>query len=110
MGQTVLFSCLIFFINLGAILFLPSLWMTGKPDGMRLGRVQGTYLYGILRSAKARVELLTSDQDREQFHSILAEETTEDSLDKFANHLQTCGLDYNALRKMVFAAESESAT
>jgi len=82
----------------------------GKPDGMRLGRVQGTYLYGILRSAKARVELLTSDQDREQFHSILAGETTEDSLDKLANHLQSCGLDYNALRKMVFAAESESAT
>ncbi len=79
-------------------------YVDGKPEGMRLGRVQGTYLHGILRSAKARVELLTSVSDRKQFHSILVEDVMpEDPLDKLAKHLQTCGLDHDTLRKIVFA-------
>ena len=73
---------------------------------MRLGRVQGTYLHGILRSSKARVELLVPIQDRKQFRSVLAGDTTSDPLDKFAKHLETCGLDYDALRKMAFGKSS----
>ena len=46
-----------------------------------------TYLHGILRSAKARVELLAPFPDRKQFHSILEDFTTEDPLDKFAKPL-----------------------
>ena len=76
--------------------------MTGKPEGMRLGRVQGTNIHGMLRSAEARVELLVPIEDRKQFSSILEGDTTEDPLDKLANHLQTCGLNYDTLRKMVF--------
>ena len=76
--------------------------MTGKPEGMRLGGVQGTCLHGILRSAKARVELLVPSQDRKAFQSILAETTEEDPLDKFAHHLENSGLNYDALRKIVF--------
>jgi len=74
----------------------------GKPEGMKLDRVHGTYLHGILRSAKARVELLTSSSDRTQFQ---LEDFTNivDPLDKLANHLQNCGLDDRTLRKIVFA-------
>ena len=76
----------------------------GKPEGMRLGRVHGTYLHGILRSAKARVELLAPFPDRKQFHSISEDFIAEDPLDKIANHLQTCGgLDYDALLQVIFA-------
>lgn len=69
---------------------------------MRLGHVHGTYIQGILRSARARVELLVPDLDRKKFHSILEESTAEDALDKFANHLEFCGLDYYTLQEMVF--------
>ena len=72
---------------------------------MLLGRVRGTYLHGILRSSKARVELLVPKGDRKRFHPILAESanaTIKDPLDKFANHLQTCGLDHNRLQNMIF--------
>ena len=40
--------------------------------------------------------------DRKEFHSILEESTAEDALDKFANHLESCGLDYYTLQEMVF--------
>ena len=69
---------------------------------MRLGHVHGTYVQGILRSAKARVELLVPKLDRKEFHSILEESTAEDALDKFANHLESCGLDYYTVQEMVF--------
>ena len=76
--------------------------MAGKPEGMRLGRVQGTYLHGILRSEKARVELLVPAQDRKQFRSILQGDTAKNSFDKFANHLETSGLDHDKLKEIVF--------
>ena len=69
---------------------------------MRLGQVHGTYLQGILRSAKARVELLVPSMDREEFHSVLEESAAEDPLDKFANHLESCGLGYDTLQDLVF--------
>jgi len=74
----------------------------GKPEGMRLGRIKGTCVHGILRSAKARVELLVPAEDRKKFHSILAGDATKDPIEKLANQLETCGLDHARLRKMVF--------
>lgn len=73
---------------------------------MRLGNVHGTYLQGILRSLEARMELLVPPLDRKEFDSVLEESTGEDPLDKFANHLESCGLDYDALQEIVFEGTS----
>lgn len=71
----------------------------GKPEGMRLGNVVGTYLHGILRSEKARVELLVPN--KREFPSLKSSPTSEDHLDKFARHIESCGLDYKKLRGMI---------
>jgi cobyric acid synthase len=71
----------------------------GKPEGMRLGHVCGTYLHGILRSEEARVELLVPN--KQDFPS-LPDKPIEDPLDKFARHVASCGLDYKKLQSMIY--------
>jgi adenosylcobyric acid synthase len=74
----------------------------GQPEGMRLGNVQGTYLHGILRSEKARVELLVPN--KKDFPSLKTAPKAEDPLDRFAQHLESCGLDYKTLQSMIYGA------
>ena len=81
--------------------------MVGKPEGMRLGRVQGTYLHGILRSEKARVELLVPAQDQSKFCTILREDASEDSFDKFAKCLEASGLNHDRLHEIVFGKSAK---
>jgi adenosylcobyric acid synthase len=71
----------------------------GKPEGMQLGRVRGTYLHGILRSEKARVELLVPNKN--DFPLLKTRIPVVDPLDKFANHVSSCGLDSNTLSRLV---------
>lgn len=81
----------------------------GKPEGMLLGRVKGTCLHGILRSADARVELLVPTDDRNSFDSIQVSDTVgdPDPIDKLAEQLQkNCGLDHDKLRNMIFGTNS----
>lgn len=78
----------------------------GRPEGMRLGTVKGTYLHGILRSAKARIELLVPHP--KAFPSLKKGTAVEDPLDKFANHLECCGLNYKTLHDMIFGAVQEN--
>jgi adenosylcobyric acid synthase len=77
----------------------------GRPEGMRLGSVKGTYLHGILRSAKARVELLVANP--KFFPSLKNAETVEEPLDRLANHLESCGLDCNVLNSMIFGRRED---
>ncbi|KAL3910326.1 MAG: hypothetical protein SGILL_007736 [Bacillariaceae sp.] len=79
----------------------------GRPEGMRLGTVKGTYLHGILQSAKARVELLVPDP--KVFPSLKSDTPVEDPLDRFANHLESCGLDYKKICSMIFGSEQENS-
>mmetsp|Transcript_6827 Transcript_6827/g.19757 ORF Transcript_6827/g.19757 Transcript_6827/m.19757 type:complete len:344 (-) Transcript_6827:318-1349(-) len=81
----------------------------GKPEGMLLGRVKGTYIHGMLRSARARLELLVPSEDRKRFRSILSEravDATEDPLDVLANHFSTNGLDHDRLLNMIFTKDT----
>ena len=76
---------------------------------MLLGRVKGTCIHGILRSAKVRLELLVPKEDRRRFRSTLLESPRvfiEDPLDNLANHLQSSGLNHERLRKMIFAEDT----
>ena len=73
---------------------------------MRLGTVKGTYVHGILRSARARVELLVSDP--KAFPSLKVSTRVEDPLDRIANHLESCGLDYKTIRSMIFGNHDET--
>ena len=75
--------------------------ITGRPEGMQLGRIQGTAFHGILRSAQARVELLVPDPDKERFSSILAVKV-DDPLDRLASQIEKCGMDYTTLQNMIF--------
>ena len=70
----------------------------GKPEGMSAGRVKGTYLHGILRTPEARVELLVPDT--KDFPS-LKKTKTKDPLDRFAEHLASCGLNFETVTKMM---------
>jgi adenosylcobyric acid synthase len=70
----------------------------GKAEGMCSGRVRGTYVHGILRSPEARVELLVSE--RKNF-PVLAELAPQDPLDRFAEHLESCGLDLEIVKGMI---------
>ncbi|MGK3735987.1 MAG: cobyric acid synthase [Bacillariaceae sp.] len=83
--------------------------MIGKPEGMVLGRVKGTHLHGILRSADARVELLVPTDDINSFDSIQASDAVgdPDPIDKLAEQLQkNCGLDHDGLRNMIFGTNA----
>ena len=73
--------------------------MIGKSEGMVLGRVRGTCLHGILRSAKARVELLVPRENN--FHSMQGTTNCDSTLDKFSHHLKNCGLDQEMLLGMI---------
>lgn len=77
----------------------------GKPEGMRLGMVCGTYLHGIFRSEKARVELLIPN--KKHFPSLKQTKEIEDPLDRFANHVSMCGLNYDRLQEMIHRSETE---
>jgi adenosylcobyric acid synthase len=70
----------------------------GNPEGMRARRVRGTYLHGILWSPEARVACLVPD--KKQF-PILKNITVQDRLDRLAEHLESCGLDFATLRGMI---------
>jgi adenosylcobyric acid synthase len=70
----------------------------GKPEGMGSGRVKGTYLHGILRSAEARVELLVPNP---KDFPLLKKMKEQDPLDRFAEHLESCGLDFETVKGMI---------
>ncbi len=70
----------------------------GKPEGICASRVCGTYMHGILWSADARVELLVPNKS--EFPS-LAEVKVQDPLDRLAQHLESCGLDFATLSQMI---------
>jgi adenosylcobyric acid synthase len=76
----------------------------GRPEGMCSGRVRGTYLHGILGSPEARVELLVPEND--DFPALDHEE--EDPLDRFAEHLESCGLTFDTVTSMMANQVSES--
>jgi cobyric acid synthase len=69
-------------------------------EGIRVGRVCGTYLHGILAKRRVRRALLLSE---EVVHDTDKEEEQEevDSLDLFANHLADCGLDFETVSNMI---------
>ena len=74
----------------------------GQPEGMQLGHVKGTYLYGILSSSEARIELLVPLKDRHSVIDIRDADSIIDPLDKMANYLQnTSGLDYKRLKSII---------
>jgi cobyric acid synthase len=69
---------------------------TSTEDGTQVGNVKGTYIHGILKTKAVRYALLTdecvtNEQDGEQ----------QDHIDKFAQHLEHCGLDYDQIKKML---------
>jgi cobyric acid synthase len=69
-------------------------------EGIRVGRVCGTYLHGILAKRSVRRALLLGedvvhDTDKED------EQEEVDSLDLFANHLADCGLDFETVSNMM---------
>ena len=70
----------------------------GKPEGMGAGRAKGTYVHGVLWSAEARVELLVPE--RKDF-PVLKDAQVQDPLDRLADHLESCGLDFNTLQAML---------
>lgn len=65
-------------------------------DGTQVGNVRGTYIHGILKTKRARVALLTNDSTDDR-----NDEEKKDHIDKFAHHLEQCGLDYGRIMKMV---------
>lgn len=69
----------------------------GKPEGMGSGKVKGTYLHGILRSAEARVQLLVPNP--KDFPGL--KKKVKDPLDRVAEHLASCGLDFETLKGMI---------
>ncbi len=77
----------------------------GEPEGMRLGTVYGTYLHGIFRSKDARLELLVPNI--KDFPSLKTSMVLEDPLDKFANHVASCGLDYQRLQGMLSVKDNK---
>lgn len=70
----------------------------GKPEGMCARRVRGTYLHGILWSPEARVACLVPDK---KAFPKLTQVKVEDPLDRLANHLESCGLDFETLRGII---------
>lgn len=71
----------------------------GKPEGMCARTVRGTYMHGILWSPEARVELLVPDKSK--FPVLSADLKIIDPLDRLAEHLESCGLDFETLRQMI---------
>eukprot|EP00978_Attheya_sp_CCMP212_P004301 scaffold9421_cov47-Attheya_sp.AAC.2 len=69
-------------------------------EGMRKGNIYGTYLHGILASRRARHALL-SGIHRYQLAEDVEVDNGQDPLDKFANHLESCGLDYDTVWSMI---------
>jgi cobyric acid synthase len=69
-------------------------------EGIRVGRVCGTYLHGILAKRRVRRALLLGE---EVVHDTDKEDEQEevDSLDIFANHLADCGLDFETVSNMI---------
>lgn len=73
---------------------------SGRPEGMISGNVKGTYVHGILRTSKARVELLIPD--KKEYPGLFKEgEASVDPLDRLAHHLEDCGLTYEVLKGML---------
>jgi hypothetical protein len=70
----------------------------GTKEGLAAGRVHGTYLHGILRSAEARENLLLGEDYRLPRYDPAA---IVDPLDRLSAHLEECGLDYETLRGML---------
>jgi cobyric acid synthase len=75
----------------------------GDPDGtdeegMRVGRVCGTYLHGILAKRNVRRALLLDEDVRDDNEDPVEEV---DALDLLAKHLEDCGLDFETVSKMI---------
>jgi adenosylcobyric acid synthase len=70
----------------------------GLPEGMSSDRVKGTYLHGVLRSPEARVELLVPHIDK---FPLLEKLEAQDPLDRFAKHLESCGLNFDTVKGMI---------
>ena len=70
----------------------------GKAEGMCARRVRGTYVHGILWSPEVRVACLVPDI--KQFPK-LKDSSVHDRLDRLAEHLESCGLDFDTLHGMI---------
>jgi adenosylcobyric acid synthase len=70
----------------------------GETDGYSNGQVKGTYLHGILRTPEARKELLVPYSDD---FPVVEEANQVDDLDRLADHLTACGLDFDTVVKML---------
>lgn len=78
----------------------------GRPEGMCSGRVRGTYLHGILASPIARVELLIPENDGTFPELIKTATESKDPLDRFAEHLESCGLNFSTVISMMLNQSS----
>ena len=78
----------------------------GKTEGMCARRVRGTYVHGILWSPEVRVACLVPD--KLQFPK-LQDSSVHDRLDRLADHLESCGLDFDTLRRMISSHRNGSA-
>lgn len=81
------------------------LFNDGRPEGMRSGRVKGTYMHGILWSPQARAELLV---DTNRNFSIFEDLDVQDPLDRLADHLESCGLSFSTLQGFIGKSSTES--
>lgn len=72
------------------------LYEDGTKEGLSAGRVNGTYLHGILRSPGAREKLLLGEGEK----LPPTTRVEQDPLDRLADHLISCGLDFETVTKM----------
>ena len=75
---------------------------SGQEDGStQNGRVHGCYLHGILRSKAARDFLLLGPGHKYAFTDQKSDAIEEkDPLDRLADHLESCGLDFETLTRI----------
>jgi len=76
----------------------------GEKEGQSTSFVKGTYLHGVLQSAKAREYLLVPTQKLSEFQMNTSKwHVIEniDPLDRLADHLQQCGLSVNVLTSIL---------
>jgi adenosylcobyric acid synthase len=79
-----------------------------ETDGMQCGNISGTYLHGLLKTRALRRKLLlpTTSNLNQDFCSegpinAADDETNDDPLDRFAHHLESCGLTVEAITNMI---------
>ena len=72
-----------------------------EDEGMCNGNIYGTYLHDILASQQARRALLNGLHRYNAAEKIKVDDSDEDPLNKFAKHLESCGLDYGTVFNMI---------